>query len=177
MSPPTNKFPILPKKWASEATGSPLGRKKRQGGSPARGASWPAQLEEQRGVIGGCPSGPGDKINWNLGKFTTRPTEKLRENATYRGLPVVKSKLLLAHHHPSVIDTADRWEEKENLQQRLEKHWLFVLYGKIRGRAQIEESKWGKMQWWKTLEARSLNDGDRWWAEPDNQYVKNVPRL
>ena len=41
-----------------------------------------AQLEEQRGVIGGCPSGPGDKINWNLGKFTTRPTEKLRENAT-----------------------------------------------------------------------------------------------
>ena len=41
-----------------------------------------AQLEEQRGVIGGCPSGPADKINWNLGKFTTRPTEKLRENVT-----------------------------------------------------------------------------------------------
>ena len=41
-----------------------------------------AQLEEQRGVIGGCPSGPADKINWNLEKFTTRPTEKLRENVT-----------------------------------------------------------------------------------------------
>ena len=72
----------------------PLGHKKRQYYKMTasgwvywcrRGEGHPgscAQLEEQRGVIGGCPSGPADKINWNLEKFTTRPTEKLRENVT-----------------------------------------------------------------------------------------------